>query len=166
MTKHNTRKELQGNLFNPLLCVIVSPRHAMVKLAEAIDRQSFENSSSANFCAENGHPSCPVFLTVALHDLKCGEAVLDEWLGNSFVNRFRKRVSRSLCRWWNQRSVIEPVIGHCKRGHRMDRNQLRGSLGDEQNVIFAAAGFNIRKLMRAFALFWCRFFKLALIQLV
>ena len=47
----------------------------------------------------------------------------------------------------------------------MDRNQLRGSLGDELNVIFAAAGFNIRKLMRAFALFLCRFFKLALTQL-
>ena len=48
----------------------------------------------------------------------------------------------------------------------MDRNQLRGSLGDELNVIFAAAGFNVRKLMRAFALFLCRSFKFALIQLV
>ena len=47
----------------------------------------------------------------------------------------------------------------------MDRNQLRGSLGDELNVIFAAAGFNIRKLIRAFALFLYRFFKLVLIQL-
>lgn len=48
----------------------------------------------------------------------------------------------------------------------MDRNQLRGNLGDALNVIFAAAGFNIRKLIRAFALFLCRFFKFALIQLV
>ena len=48
----------------------------------------------------------------------------------------------------------------------MDRNQLFGSLGDELNVIFAAAGFNIRKLMRAFALFLYHFFKLALIHLV
>ena len=47
------------------------------------------------------------------------------------VNRFRKRASRSLRRWWNRRSAIEPVIGHCKSEHRMDRNQLRGSLGDE-----------------------------------
>lgn len=56
------------------------------------------------------------------------------------VNRFRKRASRSLRRWWNRRSAIESVIGHCKSEHRMDRNQLRGSLGDEVNVIFAAAG--------------------------
>lgn len=51
------------------------------------------------------------------------------------VNRFRKRTSRSLRRWWNRRSAIEPVIGHCKSEHRMNRNQLRGSLGDELNVI-------------------------------
>jgi len=29
----------------------------------------------------------------------------------------------------------------------MDRNQLRGKLGDELNVIFAAAGFNFRKIV-------------------
>lgn len=81
------------------------------------------------------------------------------------VNRFRKRVSKSLCRWWNRRSAIEPVIGHCKSEHRMDRNQLRGKLGDELNVIFAAAGFNFRKLLRAFALFLCQFFKLAFLPL-
>ncbi len=80
------------------------------------------------------------------------------------VNRFRKRVSRSLCRWWNRRSAIEPVIGHCKSEHRMERNQLRGRLGDELNVIFAATGFNFRKLLRAFALFLRPIFKLAFLQ--
>jgi transposase IS4 family protein len=81
------------------------------------------------------------------------------------VNRFRKRVSRSLCHWWNRRSAIEPVIGHCKSEHRMDRNLLRGQLGDELNVIFAAAGFNFQKLLRAFALFLCLFFRLVFLQL-
>jgi len=38
-------------------------------------------------------------------------------------------------------------------------------LGDELNVIFAAAEFNFRKLLRAFALFLCQFFKLAFLQL-
>lgn len=81
------------------------------------------------------------------------------------VNRFRKRVSKSLCRWWKRRSAIEPVIGHCKSEHRMDRNQLGGKLGDELNVIFAAAGLNFRKLLRAFALFLPQIFKLAFFQL-
>ena len=38
--------------------------------------------------------------------------------------------------------------------------------GNELNVIFAAAKFNIRKLMRAFVLFLCRIFKLVLIEMV
>ena len=77
------------------------------------------------------------------------------------INRFRKRVSRSPSRWWNRRSAIEPVIGHCKSEHQMDRNQLRGKLGDELNVIFV----NFRKLLRAFALFLYPFFRLAFSQL-
>ena len=68
------------------------------------------------------------------------------------VNRFRKQRSRSLCHWWKRRSAIEPVIGHVKSEHRMDRNYLGGEIGDKLNCIFAAAGFNIRKLLRAFAL--------------
>ena len=47
----------------------------------------------------------------------------------------------------------------------MDRNQLRGKLGDELNVIFAAAGFNFRKLLRAFALFLYPFFRIVFSQL-
>ena len=69
------------------------------------------------------------------------------------VNRYRKQRSKSLCRWWKRRSAIEPVIGHVKSDHRMDRNYLGGEIGDKLNGIFAAAGFNMRKLLRAFALF-------------
>jgi hypothetical protein len=47
----------------------------------------------------------------------------------------------------------------------MDRNQLRGQLGDELNVIFAAAGFNFQKLLRAFALFLYSVFSLVFWQL-
>ena len=93
MTKSDTRKEQQGDLFKPLLRDIVSPHHAMVKLADAIDWQSFEDGLSASFCANNGRPSCPVRLMVALHYLKYAsgmsdEAVLDEWLENPYWQYF------------------------------------------------------------------------------
>lgn len=93
MTKSDTRKEQQGDLFKPLLRDIVSPYHAMVKLADAIDWQSFEDGLSASFCADNGRPSCPVRLMVALHYLKYAsgmsdEAVLDEWLENPYWQYF------------------------------------------------------------------------------
>ena len=78
ITKSDTRKEQQGDLFKPLLRDIVSPRHAMVKLADAIDWQSFEDGLSASFCADNGRPSCPVRLMVALHYLKYASGMSDE----------------------------------------------------------------------------------------
>ena len=43
MTRSDTHQEQQGDLFKPLLRDIVSPRHAMVKLADAIDWKSFED---------------------------------------------------------------------------------------------------------------------------
>jgi transposase, IS5 family len=39
-----------------------------------------------------------------------------------------------------RRSAIEPVIGHLKSEHRMDRNYLAGCNGDANNAILAAVG--------------------------
>ena len=120
MTKSKDTTMVQSHLFKPLLRDIVSPRHAMVKLADAIDWKSFEDGLQEYFCADNGRPSCPVRLMVALHYLKYAsgmsdEAVLDEWLENPYwqyftggiyfeheyptdqstMSRWRKRLSKS-----------------------------------------------------------------------
>jgi IS5 family transposase len=55
------------------------------------------------------------------------------------------------------RAAIEPGIGHLKQDHRMDRNRLKGTLGDRINVILCAAGMNFRKLQRFAADFLYRF---------
>lgn len=72
------------------------------------------------------------------------------------VNRFRKRKPRAILRWWKRRSAIEPVIGHVKSDHYMERNMLAGASGDKLNAMFAAVGFNLVKLMRGLKrLFLC-----------
>ncbi len=43
---------------------------------------------------------------------------------------------------------IEPIIGHVKHDHRMQRNFLAGVIGDQINTILAAAGFNMMKKPR------------------
>ena len=48
-----------------------------------------------------------------------------------------------------RRQAIEPVIGHLKADHRMARCWLKGATGDALNAVLAAAGFNLRWLMRA-----------------
>lgn len=45
--------------------------------------------------------------------------------------------------WFKRRSAIEPIIGHTKAGHRMDRNYLKGEGGDKINAILAGCGFNL-----------------------
>ena len=57
---------------------------------------------------------------------------------------------RAMKRKLKLRSRIEAVIGHLKSDHRLGRNFLRGWIGDELNVLLAAVGWNIRKLIRFF----------------
>ena len=48
-----------------------------------------------------------------------------------------------------RRQAIEPLIGHTKADHRMDRCWLQGALGDALHALGCAAGYNIRWLLRA-----------------
>lgn len=66
----------------------------------------------------------------------------------SIVNRISRSLSRSMRRMLKRRAAIEPVIGHMKQDHRMDRNYLKGVAGDKINAIMAGVGFNLRKLLR------------------
>jgi len=47
-----------------------------------------------------------------------------------------------------RRAAVEPVIGHVKAEHRMDRSYLKGRQGDRVNAILAAAGYNFSLLLR------------------
>jgi IS5 family transposase len=47
-----------------------------------------------------------------------------------------------------RRSAIEPKIGHLKADNCMNRCFLRGLTGDAINAVLAAAGSNLRKLLR------------------
>lgn len=49
---------------------------------------------------------------------------------------------------FRKRAGIEPVIGHLKSDHRLNRNYLKGFAGDQINVLMASAAFNFRKWMR------------------
>ena len=48
-----------------------------------------------------------------------------------------------------RRQAIEPLIGHTRSDHRMDRCWLQGAMGDALHALSCAAGYNIRWLLRA-----------------
>ena len=60
----------------------------------------------------------------------------------------KRRVTPTIKRQMKRRSAIEPVIGHLKNGHRMDRNRLAHKQGDAINPILAAAGYNFRLILK------------------
>lgn len=59
-----------------------------------------------------------------------------------------KRISEQERVQLKRRQAIEPIIGHLKSDHRMGRCYLKGQLGDSMNAVLAAAGYNIRWLLR------------------
>jgi IS5 family transposase len=63
------------------------------------------------------------------------------------------KVKELIQKQFRKRAGIEGIISHLKNEHRLNRNYLKGFLGDEINVFMAAAAFNFRKWMRLI-LFW------------
>ena len=61
-----------------------------------------------------------------------------------------------------RRNAIEPVFGHLKADHRMDRCHLKGEIGDRLHAVLCAAGYNIRWLLRRIAAKGLRAFVLSL----
>lgn len=75
--------------------------------------------------------------------------------GHNHPNRFRvwisgqvRRTTKIIRREMKRRAAVEPVIGHLKAEHRMDRNYLKGRDGDRINAVLAAAGYNFSLLLR------------------
>jgi IS5 family transposase len=69
-----------------------------------------------------------------------------------FIAGQKRRMTPKIKREMRRRSAIEPVIGHLKAEHRMERNYLAHRAGDAANAVLAAAGYNFRLLIR-----WLRF---------
>ena len=49
---------------------------------------------------------------------------------------------------FRRRAGIEPVIGHLKKGFRMEQNYLNGLNSPKINAMLAATGWNMKKLMK------------------
>jgi IS5 family transposase len=70
------------------------------------------------------------------------------------VGRLPKRATRTTRNWMKRRAAIEPVIGHLKSDNRLSRNYLKGDVGNRANVLLAAAGYNLAKLLAWFYCAW------------
>jgi transposase, IS5 family len=70
--------------------------------------------------------------------------------------RGRGSIPKRIWRWMKRRAAVEPTIGHLKSDYRLERNRLKGTLGDKLNALFSAAAMNFRKLLGFFFAFLLR----------
>ena len=77
----------------------------------------------------------------------------------------KRGITPALRRAIKRRNAIEPIIGHLKHDGLLGRNFLKGTRGDAMNVILAAAGHNLRIILRKLRLSWPRFLRALLSEL-
>ena len=62
----------------------------------------------------------------------------------------RRNLAPRLSKLLKRRAAIEPVIGHTKHDHGLNRNYLLGKVGDRINALLSGAAWNLKKLWRHF----------------
>jgi IS5 family transposase len=75
---------------------------------------------------------------------------------NVMLSGNKRGLTPTMKRELKRRSAIEPMIGHAKNDGRLGRNYLLGVAGDKINAILAAAGHNLRLVLRRLALLFAR----------
>ena len=137
------------------------------------EHKKFEFGSKASFlvCQETGIIMGALNFTETLHDSKTLPEVLEQHQrlvgkeaaevfvdrGYKGMTRYKsstihvpkpdKKITKSKRKRHIRRAAIEPIIGHLKSDYRLGRNYLKGILGDQINVIMAAAAMNFKRVM-------------------
>jgi IS5 family transposase len=105
----------------------------------------------------DGHTLGPVITDLEkLTGVETRRIHLDKgYRGHNHPHKFRvwisgqvRRVTAPIRREMRRRAAVEPVIGHLKAEHRMERNYFKGRDGDRANAVLAAAGYNFGLLLR------------------
>jgi len=60
----------------------------------------------------------------------------------------KRGVTGTIKKELRKRSLVEPIIGHLKSDGHLNRNYLKGQMGDKQNALLTAAGHNFRLLLK------------------
>lgn len=75
-----------------------------------------------------------------------GVKVCHPGLGRGITRGLRAMIPRC--------SAIEPTIGHMKTDGKLDRNWLKGALGDALHAVVRGAGHNLRMILRTLRVFY------------
>lgn len=115
------------------LCVTGNPYdgHTLQRQIDQVDRLCIKKPAGQTVHVDMGYRG---------HDYQGDKTVLVD-------KRRRGETVKRGWKWMKRRAAVEPTIGHLKSEHRLERNQLRGTVGDSINAILSAAAMNFGKLL-------------------
>jgi IS5 family transposase len=87
-----------------------------------------------------------VYGDLAYRIKKADEHLIPE--GVELIHRGIKDMTAPVKKALKRRQSIEPVIGHVKQDHGMNRNYLKGAMGDALHAVLCSCGYNIKWLLR------------------
>jgi transposase, IS5 family len=67
--------------------------------------------------------------------------------GSRLLISHTRRLPKRLKKLLKRRQVVEPMIGHMKSDGILDRNWLKGALGDAMHAVMCGAGPNLRMIL-------------------
>jgi IS5 family transposase len=162
--KKHDKKKLYSLHEPEVVCISKGKAHKRYEFGQKI---SIATSNRGNWILGvrlcEGNPYDGHTLTAALIDVKTntGIGVSDAYVDKGYrghgyegattihiAGGSHRGVTKTRRKRRRRRSAIEPVIGHLKSDTRMKRCFLKGLAGDAINAILAAAGLNLRKLLR------------------
>lgn len=77
--------------------------------------------------------------------------------GTRLLVSHTRRLPRNLKKLLKRRQVVEPMIGHMKTDGLLDRNWLKGALGDAMHAVLCGAGHNLRMILAHLRVLYCAF---------
>jgi IS5 family transposase len=108
--------------------------------AKAFHGNPFDGHTLASSLAQaeklSGHYPKESYCDKGYRGVKPGDWVRCEIL----IPGVRGKRTRTIKRYLKRRNAIEPIIGHIKSDHGMDRNCLKGEEGDRINILMANRG--------------------------
>jgi transposase, IS5 family len=77
--------------------------------------------------------------------------------GTRLLVSHTSRLPKNLKKLLKRRQVVEPMIGHMKTDGLLDRNWLKGALGDAMHAVLCGAGHNLRMILAHLRVLYCAF---------
>ncbi len=75
--------------------------------------------------------------------------------GTRLLTTHTRRLPKHLTKLLKRRQVVEPMIGHMKTDGLLDRNWLKGALGDAMHAVLCGAGHNLRMNLAHLRVLYC-----------